>query len=102
MNGSARRRGAACKNVYNQRGTSRPDYGGQRLTLDSRCKYNRFSAFLVCYPQLLPPRSMAGQTPLERHIGVRVPGGQPKSCKLILNHTITLLKLLAELRQLLL
>ena len=30
------------------------------------------SAFL-----LLPPRSMVGQPPLERHIGVRIPGGQP-------------------------
>ena len=26
---------------------------------------------------LLPPRSMVGQPPLERHIGVRIPGGQP-------------------------
>ena len=27
---------------------------------------------------LLPPRSMVGQPPLERHIGVRIPGGQPQ------------------------
>ena len=27
--------------------------------------------------QQLPPRSMVGQPPLERHIGVRIPGGQP-------------------------
>ena len=26
---------------------------------------------------LLPPRSMVGQLPLEQHIGVRIPGGQP-------------------------
>jgi hypothetical protein len=25
----------------------------------------------------LPPRSMVGQLPLEQHIGVRIPGGQP-------------------------
>ena len=29
-------------------------------------------------PRLLPPRSMVGQLPLEQHIGVRIPGGQPK------------------------
>ena|ERR1700683_3428698 len=28
-------------------------------------------------PRLLPPRSMVGQLPLEQHIGVRIPGGQP-------------------------
>ena len=28
--------------------------------------------------RLLPPRSMAGQLPLEQPIGVRIPGGQPK------------------------
>ena len=28
--------------------------------------------------RLLPPRSMVGQPPLERHIGVRIPGGQPE------------------------
>jgi hypothetical protein len=27
----------------------------------------------------LPPRSMVGQLPLEQHIGVRIPGGQPMS-----------------------
>ena len=27
---------------------------------------------------LLPPRSMAGQLTLDQHIGVRIPGGQPK------------------------
>ena len=26
---------------------------------------------------ILPPRSMVGQLPLEQHIGVRIPGGQP-------------------------
>ena len=26
---------------------------------------------------LLPPRSMVGRLPLEQHIGVRIPGGQP-------------------------
>ena len=26
----------------------------------------------------LPTRSMVGQLPLEQHIGVRIPGGQPK------------------------
>ena len=29
--------------------------------------------------RLLPPRSMAGQLPLEQPIGVRIPGGQPKT-----------------------
>ena len=29
------------------------------------------------YSRLLPPRSMVGQLPLEQHIGVRIPGGQP-------------------------
>ena len=29
---------------------------------------------------LLPLRSMVGQLPLEQHIGVRIPEGQPKSC----------------------
>ena len=28
-------------------------------------------------PNLLPPRSMVGQLPLEQPIGVRIPGGQP-------------------------
>jgi hypothetical protein len=32
-------------------------------------------------PNLLPPRSMVGQATLTRSIGVRIPGGQPKSCK---------------------
>jgi hypothetical protein len=29
----------------------------------------------------LPPRSMVGQLPLEQHIGVRIPGGQPVDSK---------------------
>jgi hypothetical protein len=29
-------------------------------------------------PHLLPLRSMVGQLPLEQHIGVRIPEGQPK------------------------
>ena len=29
------------------------------------------------HSRLLPPRSMVGQLPLEQHIGVRIPGGQP-------------------------
>src|SRR5579862_6983080 len=28
---------------------------------------------------LLPPRSTAGQLTLDQHIGVRIPGGQPKN-----------------------
>jgi hypothetical protein len=28
--------------------------------------------------RLLPPRSTAGQLTLDQHIGVRIPGGQPK------------------------
>jgi hypothetical protein len=31
----------------------------------------------VSFLRLLPPRSMVGQLPLEQHIGVRIPGGQP-------------------------
>ena len=27
----------------------------------------------------VPPRSMAGQLTLDQHIGVRIPGGQPKT-----------------------
>jgi hypothetical protein len=34
--------------------------------------------------RLLPPRSMVGQLPLEQHIGVRIPGGQPKQDKLFI------------------
>jgi hypothetical protein len=30
---------------------------------------------------LLPPRSTAGQLTLDQHIGVRIPGGQPKQSK---------------------
>jgi hypothetical protein len=33
-----------------------------------------FAGFLFT---ALPPRSMVGQLPLEQHIGVRIPGGQP-------------------------
>ena len=29
-------------------------------------------------PRLLPLRSMVGQLPLEQHIGVRIPEGQPR------------------------
>ena len=29
------------------------------------------------FPRLLPLRSMVGQLPLEQHIGVRIPEGQP-------------------------
>src|ERR1035437_4812837 len=29
--------------------------------------------------RLVPTRSMVGQLPLEQHIGVRIPGGQPNS-----------------------
>jgi hypothetical protein len=32
----------------------------------------------VLLPRLLPPRSTAGQLTLDQHIGVRIPGGQPK------------------------
>src|SRR5271165_4569344 len=32
-------------------------------------------------PQSLPPRSTAGQLTLDQHIGVRIPGGQPKHSK---------------------
>ena len=31
--------------------------------------------------ELLPPRSMVGQLPLEQPIGVRIPGGQPKTLR---------------------
>ncbi len=50
-----------------------------RLTLDSRCPYNRFSAkYPTCaLISSLPPRSTAGQLTLDQHIGVRIPGGQP-------------------------
>src|SRR5579863_5449744 len=30
-------------------------------------------------PRVLPPRSTAGQLTLDQHIGVRIPGGQPKT-----------------------
>ena len=33
--------------------------------------------------RLLPPRSMVGQLPLEQHIGVRIPGGQPNPIDLM-------------------
>ena len=34
--------------------------------------------FYPAIPSLLPPRSMVGQLTLDQHIGVRIPGGQPK------------------------
>ena len=30
------------------------------------------------FSHMLPPRSMAGQLTLDQHIGVRIPGGQPR------------------------
>ena len=33
---------------------------------------------LPLQPSLLPTRSTVGQLPLEQHIGVRIPGGQPR------------------------
>jgi hypothetical protein len=37
----------------------------------------RLGAPPVFFFAALPPRSMVGQLPLEQHIGVRIPGGQP-------------------------
>jgi hypothetical protein len=39
---------------------------------------------------LLPPRSMVGQLPLEQHIGVRIPGGQPASFILSITYQLCL------------
>jgi hypothetical protein len=38
---------------------------------------SRLRLKLFLEPRLVPPRSMVGQLPLEQHIGVRIPGGQP-------------------------
>ena len=39
------------------------------------------SSRLPSLTYVLPPRSMVGQLPLEQHIGVRIPGGQPAESK---------------------
>ena len=45
-------------------------------TLPNYCQQGCENGFF-----LLPLRSMVGQLPLEQHIGVRIPEGQPIDCK---------------------
>ena len=53
------------------------------LTLLSGTQYNRLadSWTVLTVTATLPPRSTAGQLTLDQHIGVRIPGGQPKQLK---------------------
>jgi hypothetical protein len=49
-----------------------------KLTVGSGARREPGQQAARCHvSRLLPPRSMVGQPPLERHIGVRIPGGQP-------------------------
>ena len=64
----------------NSRVASDPEIKSRSLlTLPSDTHYNNY-AELPCFVQRLPSlplRSTVGQPPLERHIGVRIPEGQP-------------------------
>ena len=73
---SAGRSGRACRSARNVR-SARIDQRRRKL-------YHRKSAGDrndQPEPPALPLRSMVGQLPLEQHIGVRIPEGQPKPCK---------------------
>ena len=54
------------------RGLLKPGLEDGRI--DRTCSSSYYSKVRLA---ALPPRSMVGQMPLEQHIGVRIPGGQP-------------------------